>query len=80
MFGNDRTPRSVKFVLFWGLPAARILSLLQVPTTFVSGGGGGGGGTLTGLGLAAITYLGPLLSFLSVEIYFYFGPRAGHAS
>ena len=36
--------------------------------------------TLTGLGLAAITYVGQLLSFLFVEIYFYLGPLNGHAS
>ena len=36
--------------------------------------------TLTGLDLAAITYVGQLLSFVFVEIYFYFGPLAGHAS
>ena len=58
-------------------------------TEFASGANyvclGGGGGPfwpdiLTGLGLAAITYVGRLLSFLSVEIYFYFGPLAGRAS
>ena len=59
-----------------------------MPTTFVflffSKGGGGREAfwpdTLTGLGLAAITCVGPLLSFLSVEIYSYSGPLAGHAS